>query len=348
MIKRKNSFDFLRVLSAFAVVMIHANFLFSDFVKNQGTYSDNVIFNVVNTLTRFSVPVFVMLSGALALSNPKNKDYKYFYKKSFIKIAIPFLIFLVLYILYNEASAISNSASLVEPLINAFKGELGNLWFMYMIIGLYLLVPVLIRFIESVSNKAVLVTAITLFAVSFVSCLFVDVKFAWDFTVIGRFLSYFLFGYYAYDYFENHKQKQNNKAGYGLFILSLIVLALCGYGRYLISANGINIGGFEGNPYMVFLSPGIIICSCLMFVATCMITINKSAKYLSDKTFIIYLAHSLMIKPASIIAEKINVTGEYLISMIIVVLVTFILALIVAIIYDFIFKKVFAKNKNKI
>jgi hypothetical protein len=74
-IERQNNFDLLRILSTFAVVLIHINAVISS------RYHLNFLagFNIptpINTVTRFCVPCFVMISGAFILNNKENANFK--------------------------------------------------------------------------------------------------------------------------------------------------------------------------------------------------------------------------------------------------------------------------------
>lgn len=81
---RQNNFDLLRIISTFAVVLIHANAtIANDYNISLLGYN---IQSFVNVITRFSVPCFVMLSGAFILSNTKNADYKSFMQNHFIRL----------------------------------------------------------------------------------------------------------------------------------------------------------------------------------------------------------------------------------------------------------------------
>ena len=86
-IKRHNNYDLLRIIACIAVIILHVSAIYigAYTTKNELTYKIDLthIFEAttLNVLTRFAVPIFVMLTGAFSLSNPKNKDYKKFYKK---------------------------------------------------------------------------------------------------------------------------------------------------------------------------------------------------------------------------------------------------------------------------
>lgn len=90
-VKREYNYDLLRILSTVAVVLIHVNAHYFNGTMNTGS-PINLIENFINIITRFSVPCFVMISGAFLLHNEKNMDYKKFYSKTFYKTVIPFII----------------------------------------------------------------------------------------------------------------------------------------------------------------------------------------------------------------------------------------------------------------
>lgn len=83
-INRQGNYDLLRIISTIAVVLIHVNATVAD--SNNISLVGFNICSLINIITRFSVPCFVMLSGAFILNNEKNADYKHFYAKSFYKI----------------------------------------------------------------------------------------------------------------------------------------------------------------------------------------------------------------------------------------------------------------------
>lgn len=62
---RKCYIDILRVIASFAVVLIHVTVSYID--DYSADTSQWAILNLFNSLSRWSVPVFVMISGAVTL-----------------------------------------------------------------------------------------------------------------------------------------------------------------------------------------------------------------------------------------------------------------------------------------
>lgn len=129
---RQSNFDLLRIISTISVVLIHVNATVAN--SNNISLVGFNICSLINIITRFSVPCFVMLSGAFILNNEKNADYKHFYAKSFYKIGIPLIIFSFLMLIISEVSAVLKGAGLAEPVLSLLKGNFNNYWFMFMLV----------------------------------------------------------------------------------------------------------------------------------------------------------------------------------------------------------------------
>ena len=148
--KRYFGIDLIRVLACFLVVLTHAGELYyidpnGDLIRNK----KNVYPGIFNSISRVCVPLFVIISGYLLL--PMKSDYKTFFKKRMTRIVFPFVIFCVLYDIYFFARKFFDYKQMFLniPLIFINYGtQIGHLWFMYMIIGVYLFMPIITPWIE--------------------------------------------------------------------------------------------------------------------------------------------------------------------------------------------------------
>jgi surface polysaccharide O-acyltransferase-like enzyme len=90
--------DDLRFIATIGVILLHTS---AGMLPIYGKIPDEywLIGLSYNALTRFCVPMFVMISGALLLS----REYKTvdFLKKRFVRILLPFLFYATIYIAYN-------------------------------------------------------------------------------------------------------------------------------------------------------------------------------------------------------------------------------------------------------
>ncbi len=154
--ERSISLDALRTLAAFAVVWLHAA---SRVVASSPDISSANwwVGNFSDAASRWCVPVFVMISGALLLS--RESTIVEFYRKRVLKLA-PILIFWTLF--YGGVTALRNREFDAFQFLNSVV--LGvphyHLWFLYMIVGLYAVTPFIRKFLAASD-----VATVTLFVV---------------------------------------------------------------------------------------------------------------------------------------------------------------------------------------
>ena len=154
---RSVRYDALRAISAFLVIGTHcaANDMLANIHHPNFNFGFSAFFSA---FTRMAVPLFVMLSGAFVLADSRNKAVGYFYKKSFHKVLLPTLGWSVGYVLckYFFLGLVSVRGGYVDwtgPLRAAMIGQpYYHMWYLYMVLGLYAVVPAIIWLRERVSS----------------------------------------------------------------------------------------------------------------------------------------------------------------------------------------------------
>lgn len=146
-IKRIYSFDAMRIIAACGVIMLHisADYL-TDYDNNTTAF---LLGNIFNSLSRFAVPVFFMISGALLLDERKNISAERI-MKSTINILILLFSWSFLYtVAYNivRPMLFKEPISFTEIFDTFFNGHY-HMWYLYVLIGLYLITPILRLFIK--------------------------------------------------------------------------------------------------------------------------------------------------------------------------------------------------------
>ena len=155
--ERLQYLDVMRLVAICAVVMIH--------VAAQKWYAVSVysfewnVFNFFDALVRFGVPVFVMISGTLFLGKPC--DMKQIYTKNILRVTIAYVVWSVFYAVFANPG-VSKRTMLLE----AIKGKV-HLWYIPMIIGLYMLLPLLNKIVEveKLVKYYLILSAIFVFAI---------------------------------------------------------------------------------------------------------------------------------------------------------------------------------------
>ena len=137
-------YDYLRVLATFAVIILHV--AAQNFKKVELGSFEWDVFNFTDSAVRWGVPVFVMISGALFLDNNKPLTLKKLYGKNILRIVTAFIFWSAVYATYN----VLNGKSLRDGILMFVRGNY-HLWFLFMIAGLYVIVPLLRKIAASKS-----------------------------------------------------------------------------------------------------------------------------------------------------------------------------------------------------
>lgn len=159
--------DLLRIIACFLVVLAHACDPFvGKFDDNPAEFLSGALFG---SLVRACVPLFVMISGVLLL--PIKADMGTFYSKRAKRILIPLafwsMVLPVLYYLYinfgiegtlNPGIVMENytleaTFTKMYTFLFNFNYDTTPLWYLYMLIGLYLILPIISAWLTQASQK---------------------------------------------------------------------------------------------------------------------------------------------------------------------------------------------------
>lgn len=161
--------DLLRVLACFMVVFSHSCDAFvAQFDADRASFLTGVF---GGSLMRASVPLFVMMTGVLLLPVGQGYDLVSFYRKRigrilpplvFWSVALPLLMYA--YFNYTNPSTCNPQVAVdgytVQQLVQRiytfvfnFNFDTTPLWYLYMLIGLYLLMPVLNAWLVQASQR---------------------------------------------------------------------------------------------------------------------------------------------------------------------------------------------------
>ena len=153
--KRISSLDFVRVFACFLVMLVHASENFygapgsTDMAGPQSYLADEASrlwVSIYDGFSRMSVPLFMIVSAFLLVPMKEEESMWAFYKKRFMRVIPPMLVFMVLYstvpLLWNQLNAEQSVTDLSRIVLN-FPSLAGHLWFMYPLISIYLFIPII-------------------------------------------------------------------------------------------------------------------------------------------------------------------------------------------------------------
>ena len=194
---RDYRFDLLRVIAALLIVLRHSPIAGS---------ASGIIMTGISYFTEPGVCLFFMISGAFLLNNELTTDV--FLKRRFIKVLFPTLFWTIFYLTVNYIQAPQPLTELIKNLLSipfSVQGH-GVLWFMYTLSGLYLLTPILSKWVKSASKMELefylLLWVITLFYPYLSRMLMINDSHTGILYYFTGYAGYFLLGYYLKNYYK--------------------------------------------------------------------------------------------------------------------------------------------------
>ena len=228
------------------------------------------------------VNLFIMISGYLLLD--KTEKTIVFFKKRILNILPLFLVFNIIYIYFGKI-----------PIIPVLKGKAisaSHFWYIYMILGLYLLTPWLQKGLKYAEKE-------TLFVV-----------FLWFLcNILNPYLRYFnlaeipfsnfpltgFIGYYILGYFV---KKYDNKVKRTSFILIIVIYALGFLLSFLSTKYVLAVTGKRVSDFFDKNSLGTFIMTLSFFVFWCKFNFFKRdriIKIVADSTYFAFLVHLIVL-----------------------------------------------------
>ncbi|GIX42925.1 MAG: acyltransferase [Leptospiraceae bacterium] len=175
--------NLLRIISIIAVIIIHTTYASQkQFSKDLNFYSLDFLYVLLNQIARFSVPVFVILSGygLTAKYQTVKLEFKEFYKIRFFKIGIPFIFWTFIILLFKRNFIIDINFLKDFIYYLSITGVDYHFYFFIIILQCYIVFP----FLFNINNKIILFM------------LFIFQIFTY--TPTDKILLYFNFTYYSF------------------------------------------------------------------------------------------------------------------------------------------------------
>ena len=191
--------DWLRMFATFMVVTIHvsAPYVGTPYYDAPTNWLGA---NFYESISRASVPLFVMISGALLLGDGREISYKAFLTKRVSKIFVPLLCWSFIYYIYQVIDHWYPSFS-IKQFISMFLSDSLSMhfWFMYMILGIYLTTPIIKIFIRHAKKRDIEYFLILWFYVSFIVKImvkYIGLSFNIELFHVTNYIGFFVLGYY--------------------------------------------------------------------------------------------------------------------------------------------------------
>ena len=312
--------DYIRVIACFLVMLVHAseNFYAADASGLAGNVS--MLANESNRfwvafhdgfLGRTCVPLFIIVSAFLLVPMKPGQTMGQFYKRRFTRILPPMLAFMLIYTFLPLAwggMTWEQSLSDLKRIPFNFPSMAGHLWFMYPLISLYLIIPVVSPWLEKALAKEER-TFLLLFVLStfipwlhrFVSPELWGECFWNGFTALwycSGYLGYLVLAHYIH-YHLDWSRKRKLTVGWICF---LIGAAFTGWSFWWKGVPGelIETPALEWS--WEFCTPNVLLATFGIFLVFSCISQGKAPRIvttLSKCSFGMYLMHLLFLAPVA-------------------------------------------------
>ena len=145
--KRIAYFDVLRTLACLMIIIMHSP------MPNIG--GNSYVLSSISMLTAPGIGLFFMVSGALLL--PVQLSQKDFLKRRLSKVIFPTLFWTLFYLAVRLFDGNIQWEELPKKILSIPFSTQGHsvLWFMYTLIGLYLIAPIISPWLEKVSKREI-------------------------------------------------------------------------------------------------------------------------------------------------------------------------------------------------
>lgn len=309
--------DYIRVVACLMVMMVHVteNFYIPDMsgadmvrIANDANRFWIAFWN--GGVSRICVPLFMIASAFLLAPMKSGTTMSQFYKRRFLRIGPPLLIFMVLYSilppLFGQFGWDQGLAYLKRIPLN-FPDNAYHLWFMYPLISIYLIIPVISPWLEKASAKDERIF-LALFALStfipfihkltpnqyiFGECWWNNFHMLW---YCSGYIGYLVMAHYIHNHMDWSTKKR-------LVIGSICLIAGSAYtmwSHYSMSATGIPLSLSMIEYAWEFCTPNLLISSFGAFTLFTCIRQTKTPKLIEDiskLSFGMFLIHVFFVTP---------------------------------------------------
>jgi putative acyltransferase len=228
------------------------------------------------------VNLFIMISGYLLLD--KTEETIVFFKKRILNILPLFLVFNIIYIYFGKIP--------IMPILKGKAISASHFWYIYMILGLYLLTPWLQKVLKYAEKETLFVVFLWFLCNILNPYLryfnFAEIPFS-NFPLTG-FIGYYILGYFV--------KKYDNKVKRTSFILIIVIYALGFLLSFLSTKYVLAVTGKRVSDFFDKNSLGTFIMTLSFFVFWCKFNFSKRdriIKIVADSTYFAFLVHLIVL-----------------------------------------------------
>ncbi|MGY3571027.1 acyltransferase [Vibrio paucivorans] len=286
-------FDLLRCVAAVAVIAIH---VLAPYRNELGVIPFNEWFTAVgvNGVTRWAVPVFILITGALMLSDTRPFDAKYYVKRRLGKVLVPFLLWSLFYAYLSGWSAAGyDGAVSKEVLVNSAEhATYYHLGFFYYFIPLYFVIPFLQIMVRKTGDAGVYAFTAVWLLTTLLYLMKIDGPWSIE---LWLYSGYLPLGYILFKKIPLTKTSVMIATGLGIAALATTVM--------MVVSNSLAAGEYTVGRWLsyktlnVVLAASMIFMLCRYFGEGLSLGANKVVGFISQHSLGIYILHPIFLWP---------------------------------------------------
>lgn len=290
--EKKSYLEYIRALATITVVFLHVVMtLPANYSINELGKVNALIFNSCYMFTRWAVPCFFMISGAIMLQ--PNKQYSISKVSMYIKRMLIVLIFFgtiygCMELFFAEGKI--NLFTFLKAIRMVLEGKSwDHLWYIYALIAIYILLIPFKCIVESIKEKELVIMITVLITGNFLipsinSVLTLEIK---DFMILNENITYFVLGYYL-------ATKENNgwKKAFIYILTSTILMLACEFGSIYINNETFVLNHQSQDILTLIQAVGMFLFIKYFYEN---IEVNNVVNIICKYSFLIYILHPFFI-----------------------------------------------------
>lgn len=321
--ERSSWIDLSRVIAILGVIFIHSSGPFFYQIQSISKF-EWLSVNFIESATRCSVPIFMMISGALLL---KESGYCFSIKtiyKRIMRVFVPLVIWSILFLYYTSYY----TGEKINPTQILIKPAMYHLWFIYAIIGVYLTLPILQSiFSTMLKSNQFTIYFFCLWLIYTSMPIYINLPLAklLQLNELFGYGGYFLLGGVIKSKSKNHNPK--NPVLISIYIISVLITFLIT--TYLsFKTNSGNETAYQ------YFSINVFASSISMFFILSRIdlgiSVGKIFEWLSDKCFLIFFMHPIVLERVVNAIKSISPLIPLSILILLSTVITFVICIVIS------------------
>ncbi len=286
--------DLLRCVAAIAVVAVHTLGGYRDLLGEIPIHHWLGAITM-NSGLRWAVPVFIMISGAVLLSDPRPFHWRYYLRRRVAKVVIPFLMWSCLFACLASYSVHDGwNADLLKDKVSnfIFQETYYHLGFFYYFIPLYFVAPLLMYAVKQGDRAPLIALLVVWLITTGLNLFFIDGLWSND---LWLFSGYLLLGYGL--------SKYDNPSTLVLWGMAAIAIAIMVYSAFQVVTLSLEVNEYRVGRWLSYKTINTVVEATALFILFRYLAskLSENAKkvvaFVSRHSLGIYLAHPLMLLP---------------------------------------------------